>query len=90
MLANRARDLDHLIEVAQRAATQFATHSSASAKIESRYGLSRRDAGEWLAGCHFATTTAVPAGLVDDVQERLLRVGAIASKRPASEIVQHR
>jgi sulfonate transport system substrate-binding protein len=86
-VASRTRDLDHLIVVAQRAADRFAKHSNASAQIESRYGLTRRDAGEWLAGCHFAATTEVPAGLVDDVQDRLLRVGAITSKLPAEEIV---
>jgi len=86
-LAGRRPDLNQLIVVAQRAAANFAKHSSASAQIESRYGLTRRDAGEWLAGCQFAATTVVPAGLVEDVQERLLRVGAITSKRPASAIL---
>ena len=86
-VAARTRDLDHLIVVAQRAANDFAKHSSASAQLESHYGLTRRDAGDWLSGCHFATTTAIPAGLVDDVQDRLLRVGAIKSKLPAENIV---
>jgi len=86
-VAARTRDLDHLIVVAQRAANDFAKHSSASAQIESHYGLTARDAGDWLNGCHFATTTAIPAALVDDVQDRLLRVGAIKSKRAAEHIV---
>ncbi|MEO8693799.1 MAG: ABC transporter substrate-binding protein [Acidimicrobiales bacterium] len=88
-IAARDHDLDHLIVVAQRVATEFAEQPTARAQIESHYGLTRRDAGDWLAGCHFARATGVPAGLVDDVQERLLRVGAISSKRPARDIVAH-
>ncbi|HUP76039.1 MAG TPA: ABC transporter substrate-binding protein [Acidimicrobiales bacterium] len=85
--ASRARDLDRLIVVAQRAATQFARHPKAAERIVSRYGLTRRDADEWLDVYDFAGTTGVPAGLVEDVQDRLLRVGAIASKKPAADIV---
>jgi len=86
-LASRARDLDHLIVVAQRAAAHFARSPDATAHIVSRYGLTQRDADDWLGGCHFADATGVPPELVDDVQDRLLRVGAITSRRPAADIV---
>ena len=85
--ATRAHELDRLIVTAQRAAAQFARHPKAAERIVSRYGLTRRDADEWLDGYDFAGATGVPAGLVDDVQDRLLRVGAIASKKPAAAIV---
>jgi sulfonate transport system substrate-binding protein len=89
-LATRIRDLDRLVSLAQRAARQFSRDPAAIAHLVERYGLTSRDATDWLDGCHFATTTAVPPQLADDVQQRLLDVGAIASTRPADEIVAHR
>ena len=85
-LDSRARELHHLILVAQRAAARFSRHPSGVEQIVTHYGLTRRDASEWLAGCHFAGATGIPAELVEDVQDRLLRVGAIGSQRPAHEI----
>ena len=43
-LASRARDLDHLIAVAQRAAARLRQDPNATAHIVSRYGLTQRDA----------------------------------------------
>jgi ABC-type nitrate/sulfonate/bicarbonate transport system substrate-binding protein len=86
-LTSRANELDRLIATAQQAAGRFSRDTDAGAQVMSRYGLTKRDAAEWLAGCQFATATGVAPYVVDDIQQRLLSVGAITSTRPAAAIV---
>jgi ABC-type nitrate/sulfonate/bicarbonate transport system substrate-binding protein len=86
-IATRRRDLDHLIATARQAALRFEANPSAANAIESRYGLTDADAREWLATYRFARSGDVAAALVVDVQQRLHRVGAIESTRPAGDIL---
>ena len=86
-IAARRSALDHLVATARSAARRFATDSSAVADIVSRYGLTTDDAAGWLTTYDFAPTDDISPRLVDDVQQRLRRVGAIESTRPASEIL---
>ena len=86
-LASRAHDLDRLVTTAQHAGRHFTNDPGAVAHIVARYGLTPRDATDWLHGCHFATSSGVSPELADDVQQRLLNVGAIASTRSAAEII---
>jgi len=86
-LLSRADELDRLIGTALQAAGRFSRDREAGSLVMSRYGLTARDAAEWLAGCQFATTTGVAPHVVDDIQRRLLSVGAIGSTRPAGDIV---
>ena len=79
--------LDRLVTTARAAAHRFATSPRAVADIVARYGLTDTDDAEWLATYDFARTNDISARLVDDVQQRLRRVGAIGSTRPASEIL---
>jgi ABC-type nitrate/sulfonate/bicarbonate transport system substrate-binding protein len=86
-LTARAYELDRLIVTAQQAAGRFSRDPDAGAVVMAHYGLTTRDAAEWLAGCRFATTTGVAPHVVDDIQRRLLEVKAITSTRPAADIV---
>jgi sulfonate transport system substrate-binding protein len=88
-LASRAHDLDRLVTTAHHAGRHFTSNPAAVSHIVARYGLTERDATDWLHGCHFATTASVPLQLADDVQQRLLDVGAITSTRPAGDIIAH-
>jgi sulfonate transport system substrate-binding protein len=86
-MATRRSALDHLIATARSAAHRFETDSSTVADIVTRYGLTADDAAEWLTTYDFARTNDISARLVDDVQQRLRRVGAIESTLPAREIL---
>jgi ABC-type nitrate/sulfonate/bicarbonate transport system substrate-binding protein len=83
----RRASLDDLVAAARTAAHRFETDPSAGADIAHRYGLTASDAAEWLTTYDFARSNSISAQLVDDVQQRLRRVGAIDSTRPADQIL---
>lgn len=83
----RRTDLERLVASARTAAHRFETDPSAAADIAARYGLTDADAAEWLTTYDFARSNDLSARLVDDVQQRLRRVGAIDTSRPADQIL---
>jgi ABC-type nitrate/sulfonate/bicarbonate transport system substrate-binding protein len=86
-VATKRADLDHVVATARRAALRFETSDGAVADIVARYGLTDADATEWLATYSFARSDRVAPAVLDDVQQRLRRVGAISATRPVAELL---
>jgi ABC-type nitrate/sulfonate/bicarbonate transport system substrate-binding protein len=86
-ITTRRAHLDRVVTIARRAARRFETDPAAVAAIVERYGLTETDAREWLETYSFARSGRIAPHVVDDVQQRLHRVGAIAATRPAAQIL---
>jgi ABC-type nitrate/sulfonate/bicarbonate transport system substrate-binding protein len=86
-LTTQRAQLDRAVVIARRAALRFAASDEAVSAIVTRYGMTDGDAAEWLATYSFARTDHVAPATIDAVQQRLRRVGAIHTTRPAARLL---